>query len=536
MTLKQNNEQISPESIRAEYDKGKTRNERAGLYDKVKLCERFYEGDQWHGLKALTIRPVTMNFLRRVVSYFQAMVVSDDIGYTLTPFEESGEANTVSRVLETALDRVVEREKLKTLGRKSLRDASVDGDSAVYFWFDPAQRTGAGGVQGEIRAELLMNTNIIFGNPFSADVQSQPYLILSRRLPVGTVREQAKAAGVSDWERIKSDAAGEFKGGDEDGENELVTELTRFWMETMTDGDGESEAHVFFCKTAGGVLLQEPTDTGMTRYPVAYWNWIERKNDCHGVRPLDEVINTQIAINRIWTAINLHIENLAFPKIVYNKSKFPNGWDSAPGRAVAIMGDVRDGVTNVAGGVPLSGLVTEVVQRMIDAARDCMGASDAALGNVRPDNAGAIIAVQKASSAPLELQRLAFYQFVEDYIRVLVDMMHAYYGVREISVTRKDEDGAETREKVLFDFSALDPHALDLNVEVGAASYWSELTQITNLNGLMSAGILTDAVDFLERVPKGLVPDIGGLIDKLKRQKQMQEEAPLGLGGAPERE
>jgi len=58
-----------------------------------------------------------------------------------------------------------------------------------------------------------------------------------------------------------------------------------------------------------------------------------------------------------------------------------------------------------------------MVDRTINYSRDMMGASDAALGNVKPENTSAILAVQKASSAPLELQRLAFYQFVEDAFR-----------------------------------------------------------------------------------------------------------------------
>ena len=46
-----------------------------------------------------------------------------------------------------------------------LRDACVDGDAALYFYFDASKQSGFGGVQGEICAEQVMNTNILFGNP-----------------------------------------------------------------------------------------------------------------------------------------------------------------------------------------------------------------------------------------------------------------------------------------------------------------------------------------------------------------------------------
>ena len=194
------------------------------------------------------------------------------------------------------------------------------------------------------------------------------------------------------------------------------------------------------------------------------------------------------------------------------------------------MGDPREAVTGVAGGVPLPGVIMDVLDRTISTARDCAGASDAALGNIsRPDNKGAIIAVQQASAAPLELQKLAFYQFVEDYIRVLIDMMHAYYGLRAVKVTSEQTD-PETGEKVereeivQYDFGKLPIDALDLNVDVGPASYWSELTRTATLDAMYSARIIDDAVDYLERVPDNAIPQKAALIEKMKARRQAEQE------------
>ncbi|MFR1356156.1 MAG: hypothetical protein ACLSBB_02370 [Ruthenibacterium lactatiformans] len=73
-----------------------------------------------------------------------------------------------------------------------------------------------------------------------------------------------------------------------------------------------------------------------------------------------------------------------------------------------------------------------MIDKVIEYTRDTMGASDAALGNVTPDNTSAIIAVQKATSMPLELQRQDFYCFVEDSVRIWMDMMAQNYGVRMV--------------------------------------------------------------------------------------------------------
>ena len=65
------------------------------------------------------------------------------------------------------------------------------------------------------------------------------------------------------------------------------------------------------------------------------------------------------------------------------------------------------------------------------------------LGNVRPDNTSAIIAVQQAAAVPLELQKRAFYQFVEDYVRVMIEIMSVDYGTRIVNV----DEGTDGRSR-----------------------------------------------------------------------------------------
>ena len=68
-----------PEKIWQEYSRGVTYNTRIGLYDQVKKNENFYIGKQWEGLNAPDLNKPVINVLRRVVSYFVSMIVSDDV-------------------------------------------------------------------------------------------------------------------------------------------------------------------------------------------------------------------------------------------------------------------------------------------------------------------------------------------------------------------------------------------------------------------------------------------------------------------------
>lgn len=513
-------------SVQDEYERGKRFKTSLNLYETCRQNENFYLGKHWEGLKSRSVQPMTFNFLRRIISTAQALVVSDDIGFEIQPFLSTAERDAQGLLLEEFVRAALERQKISTLNRECLHDCVVFGDSALYFWFDADMETGQA-MRGDIRAEVLLNTNIIFGNPYSNDVQRQPYIILVRRRPVQEVRKEAREQGVPDWDLISAESEGSYYlGEDQNDGGQLVTELTRLWKERGEDG----RQRVRWARFCGEVQTREPTDTGMSLYPLAYWSWIDRKNCMHGVSPMTENIPTQIAINQLMTYIHVFHRNLAFPKLIYDVAKFPNGWDGTPGKAIAVRGDVNQALLNTTGGLTLPPAVTQIVELMRNMMQDCLGASDAQLGNVKPDNTSAIIAAQKASSAPLELQKRKFEQFNEDSIRILVDMMCACYGRRAAVIDQHIVDpasGQEVTQKMLgeVDFDSLDIGQLDINVNVGAASYWSELVQSTTLDQLFLNHIITDPEVYLKSVPATNIPNKNELLRSAADAKQRQQMA-----------
>lgn len=279
-------------------------------------------------------------------------------------------------------------------------------------------------------------------------------------------------------------------------------------------------------------MVQKETQTGMTLYPLAFMSWTPRKNSYHGVLEVAELINAQISINKQYTALAYQLSSNARPKLVYDKRRFPDGWPSEAA-TIGVTGDVTQALTSVAGSMPMPTDATALTSNLLDTIKNVAGANDAALGNIKnPDNTSAIVAVQQATAAPLSLTRLSYYQFVEDYERVLIDMMHAYYGERNVKITVQQATATgETEEQtqiVTYDFSALPVDALDLNIRIGAASYWAETLQVTTLDNLMNAGIIPDAVQYLERVPDGNIRDKTGLIDAVRTaQRKAQQAAAL---------
>ena len=86
------------------------------------------------------------------------------------------------------------------------------------------------------------------------------------------------------------------------------------------------------------------------------------------IKPL---INTQIEINKQWTALALMLRNNAMPKLVYNRNKFPKGWDP-DATSIGVTGDVKDALTGVAGSMPIPTEATGITSpAMTDALKQC---------------------------------------------------------------------------------------------------------------------------------------------------------------------
>lgn len=208
-----------------------------------------------------------------------------------------------------------------------------------------------------------------------------------------------------------------------------------------------------------------------------------------------------------------HEKRMAFPKLFYDMTKIRQ-WTNRVGQAIGVAGDPTTAVASSFRGEDMSNQVLQLVEKTISYTKECLGATDVALGNVPLDNTSAIIALQNAASAPLALQKLSFYQFWEDCVLIIMDMIRCYYGVREVLF-----DTGEGSASTVVDFSAFDPDSMELKVDVGPASYWSELVQVETADNLYKNGIITDAVTYLETVPDKYIRNKRRLIDRLERAR-----------------
>ncbi len=480
-----------------EYDEAVAYNNSIGLYDTVRRNERFFIGNQWEGLDAPGLDKPVLNFLKRVCSYINAMLVSDDIAVDVSPFDETKRAGECADILQNEIQKVLEDSKAKQMLREMARNAIVDGDGCFYWYYDTDAPDSP---RGKIALELLENTRILFANPYVAQVQRQPYIIIARRENVYNLLEKAKKYGAKNAQ-ITPDGGGGLYGEDGYTAGNMTTVLIKMFFKNGT---------VHFTEVTKDTVIRPVTDTGYTLYPISYMNYERVRNSYHGQAVITGLIPNQVAVNKLWAMAIYHQHTMAFPKVFYDRMKIKK-WTNRVGEAIGVAGNPSDVVATAFRAPDMSAQLVEIVDKTIAYTKEFMGASDTALGNVAPDNTSAIIAVQKATAAPLELQRLSMYQFVEDSVRIIAQLICAHYGVRSVV----SEQNGETVQR-LFDFSCIPLRDLALRVEVGPSAYWSELQQIGTLDNLFAKGIITDALLYLDSVPDGYIRNKGKIIEKLR--------------------
>jgi hypothetical protein len=82
-----------------------------------------------------------------------------------------------------------------------------------------------------------------------------------------------------------------------------------------------------------------------------------------------------------------------------------------------------------------------------------------------------------------------------------------------------------------FDFSQFKHLWLNLRVDVGATTYFSEIAMTQTLDNLRQDGTL-DVIQYLERIPDKLIPKKQELIDELKGRIAEGKQANAAAGAA----
>lgn len=531
------------EEIIKRYEKGYDFNQQIGLYDQVKVNEDFFIGNQWEGVQSNGLPTPTYNMFKRVINFQVSTITSDNMAIQVTPMPSTSgytmrKMEQICEVINHQIAAIMERNKICTKNREFLRNAAVTGDGCMHFYFDPSVENGQL-VKGEIKAEILDNLRVMFGNPNCRDPQRQPFIIIARRELVEDVQwriEDLKEMGKADKETytkanpddITADSE-KFKNDYDSYTDDKVTVLTYYFKNRET-------GTIWCMEVTEKEVIREAYDTELSLYPLIWINWDYIRDCYHGQAMVTGLLPNQKFINKMFALVGISQLTTSFPKIVYDRTKIRN-WSGDVGSAIGVNGNVND-VAKVIEGASFSPQIGQFIEMAFDKTHSLLGASDVAMGDSRPDNTSAIIALQRAANTPMELTKQNDYQCMEDAARIWIDMMAVNYGTRMVEVKMEMDKpgeqplGMELPEQVFmvpFDFSIIKTMQLSIKQDVGASSYWSEMANVQTLENLMMNDRI-DTVDFLERLPSGYLVKKQALIDKLKGQSMMLPPGQANTG------
>ena len=534
MKLFGNSDKPDVQSAYSLYCKGKAFNYQIDLENNVRVNEDMFVGKQWEGVQANGLPTPVFNILKRDVCFTVANITSDNLKVQGTPLAATPRTNDLiepARIFTEECEAVMERNNIVSLLREFARDAAVRGDGCLYTYWDADAETGME-AKGMIRTETVENTRVFFGNPNDRHVQSQPYIQIASRECVRSVQDRARENGFENWQAIAPDLETDIQSWAL-WTDDKVTVLLTMWYNPETKS-------IWAYESTQMCGVREPWDMGIRRYPIVWLNWDYIQNSYHGMAMITGLIPNQIFINKVWAMSMLSVMSTAYPKVLFDKTRISK-WTNRVGEAIGVNGGDMNTVAKLMSPAMVSPQISEFIQLAVEQTNQSLGATAVALGDTRPDNTSAIIALQRAASTPSEITKQNLHKCVEELALIYLEFMAEYYGKREVDMETPEQldkvfefvgEDVPAEIPVEFDFGELKDIPMQMKLDVGASSYYSEIASIQTMDNLLQLGKIT-VEQYLARIPDGYIPDRRGLLAEIKRatQQAMQAQAAQSAEG-----
>lgn len=432
---KKNEESTEPGALEIwqKYERGLDYGRQTGRFTDAEKCWRFFEGDQWNGIKNADGDLPFYNIIRPVVNYKKARIAMNSKNIH---FSTAGEdAKKVLDRINEKMREAWEFGKMDTVCWDAVERALVAGDAYLYFpdgrFFGSEEKMCRCNNRRKF-VQILDGAHVFLGDEEEEELQNQPYIIVEERRLTEQICREARENGIGeqDIDAITPDRRSE-------------AEITTGNKEEQQDGGGKSTSLLYlertkegirFCRVVRGIVYQPfRVIAGLQYYPLAAYTVNRRKGKARGYGEVLRMIPNQIEINRTLVRRSAAIKMAAFPKLVYNSEMVANAGEvDAVGAAIELTGAQNIGSIAQAIGyiqpAPISSDAVHFEAELISNTKELAGAGDAALGNINPEQASgaAITAVQDQADIPMNREISAFTQLIEDIAIVWYHLIVAY--------------------------------------------------------------------------------------------------------------
>ena len=506
------------------YEKGKNYNISQGLYKDTEDNYDFYHGNQWKNAKLGSIQPITLNVIRPTVKYTVWVLNNQLYQVVFNPnvyssYQESKELETICKALNNYTNKIWEAEQVNSKVREILKDACINGEGIAHSYEE----------SGKIKVETIDKTNIYYGNENDSNIQDQPYILISYRRPVESVKEEARQNGISETEieKIKSDSDYEEQSGRDKHTDEITPMCLVLLKYFKKDGT------VWIKKSTKEATVLEEKDTKLKLYPVAHFVWEEVKGYARGNGEVKYMIPNQCEINKNATRIALAVQLSAYPKMVANKEYIANVKAlEKVGSTILLDKMSASDVNKVVSYLKPAGLSPDALNlqtSLIENTQNLAGAGDNVNGNIDPSKASgrAILAVQEAGQQPLNDQADRFKKFLEDLARVWFAMLQDY-TTNDLTITTEEVSitGEKTETPVTITVEKLKEYEFNISIDITNKSAFDKYAQEQSLENLLVGNYITfeeyvKSLDVDSDMPKSKLEKI--LKDRQETNKRFTE-------------
>lgn len=548
------NKQIQETSIWELYYKGRNFFYTNQIYSDTDKNYNFYNGNQWEQAELGDVKPVQKNIIKPIIKYKLAVIHDYEyaINYSSQNFENQEFrkfAEKICEMLNKRAARLWEQDKLNFKGRRISKDAAINDEGIIYVNYILDKQNP--------KNEIVKKNDIYYGNENDDEIQEQPYILIRKRMPVSQARAMALEEGISE-EEVKN-IIGDNDNFEESGEaakqelDPMVTVITKMYKDSKTNT-------VHFAVATRYLDIKKDTDSGLTYYPVAHFNWEEKEGSARGEGEVRYLIPNQIEVNKIEIRKLITVKYQAYPMRVVDISKISNPEAvTKAGGVIRTNGKPVDDVNKIIGSLSPAQMSPDVKQAqddLIQLSRELAGAGESATGQIDPEQASgkAILAVQNASRSTMTEQKEAYKNFIEDLARIWLDMWTVYSpdGIKLEETIIDEATGEETINLVDVPQSALQELQASVKVDVSPKSAFDIFSVELTLENFLKAGYFTpqrvgelrkyvEALPDLTSTPKQKLLEVCDKIDKeqqkiavMNAQAQiMQEKAQQFLMGDP---
>lgn len=529
--MKKKIDELETTTIWQEYQKGVDYNRRKGIYTDTEQNYAFYHGDQWRGAKTGDIKPITLNVIKPIVKYKLGVINQNGYAICFNPnnFDNPDmlqEMQELCKNLSKNADLVWEREQIDNKIREVMKDSCINSEGIAYNFFNEQEN--------KIEVEIIDKNNIYYGNEADSDIQSQPYIILSFRRTVISVKEEAERNGMSKEEidNIVADNEIEEQAG-YDGSNQEISDMCLVLLKLYKKN---GILHSKKCTKYATIQKEIPHNTKL--YPIAHMIWEDVKGSARGVGEVKYNIANQIEINKTAMRRAIAVKLGAYPRAIVNTSFIDNLSDlNKVGATIKINNGGVDDVRKQVGYLNPTNMSPDskyLQDELLKNTQELAGAGDTVTGNVDPTQASgkAILAVQQSAQQPLNEQLNKFKTFLEDMARIWFDVWQAYETegltiLKTEQVQETDEFGnINTIEREIpykIPYEVLQKLKVNIKVDVTPKSAYDRFAVEQSLENLMLQQKITFE-EYVDALPLDSVMDKQKLQTILKKREDTKRQ------------